>query len=110
MRDLGTPVYGKAWFHEILSTFPENARMFCVWLGDQPVAASYVFWHGDTMEVPSASALRSFNPLCAEHAPLLGDAAVRRSRADSVISISAARPPAPAPTTSSGSGGPSRMS
>ncbi len=65
MRDLGTPVYSKAWFHEILSTFPENARMFCVWLGDQPVAASYVFWHGDTMEVPSASSLRSFNPLCA---------------------------------------------
>jgi FemAB-related protein (PEP-CTERM system-associated) len=64
MRDLGTPAYGKAWFHQILSNFPENSRIFCVRLGDQPVAASYVFWHGDTMEVPSASALRSFNPMC----------------------------------------------
>jgi len=64
MRDLGTPAYGKPWFQQILATFPDNARIFCVWLGDQPVAASYVFWHGDTMEVPSASALRRFNPLC----------------------------------------------
>ena len=65
MRDLGTPVYGKPWFHHILATFPERARIFCVWLGDQPIAASYVFRHGDTMEVPSASSLRSFNSLCA---------------------------------------------
>jgi len=64
MRDLGTPAYGKPWFHHILATFPENARVFCVWLGRQPVAASYVFWHGDTIEVPSASALRSFNSRC----------------------------------------------
>jgi FemAB-related protein (PEP-CTERM system-associated) len=64
MSDLGTPAYGKAWFQQILSNFPENARVFCVWLGEQPVAASYVFWHGDTVEVPSASALRAFNPLC----------------------------------------------
>ncbi|RPI49650.1 MAG: FemAB family PEP-CTERM system-associated protein [Acidobacteria bacterium] len=64
MRDLGTPAYGKPWFHHILATFPENTRIFCVWLGDQPVAASYVFWHGDTIEVPSASSLRRFNSLC----------------------------------------------
>jgi CelD/BcsL family acetyltransferase involved in cellulose biosynthesis len=65
MRDLGTPAYGKPWFHHIQATFPQNARIFCVWLGDQPVAASYVFWHGDTIEVPSASSLRRFNSLCA---------------------------------------------
>ena len=64
MRDLGTPVYPRQWFQQILATFPDNARAFCVWHGDQPIAASYVFWHGDTMEVPSASALRSFNPMC----------------------------------------------
>jgi FemAB-related protein (PEP-CTERM system-associated) len=64
MRDLGTPAYGKPWFEEILKHFPEQTRIFCVWLDDQPIAASYVFWHRDTMEVPSASALRSFNPLC----------------------------------------------
>ncbi len=64
MRDLGTPAYGQAWFHHILATFPERTRVFCVWHNDQPIAASYVFWHRDTMEVPSASALRSFNSLC----------------------------------------------
>jgi FemAB-related protein (PEP-CTERM system-associated) len=64
MRDLGTPAYGKAWFQQILANFPDNARVFCVWRGEQPIAASYVFWHGDTVEVPSASALRAFNPLC----------------------------------------------
>jgi FemAB-related protein (PEP-CTERM system-associated) len=64
MRDLGTPAYGKAWFEQILATFPENTRIFSVWLGDEPVAASYVFWHRDTMEVPSASSLRRHNPLC----------------------------------------------
>ncbi len=64
MRDLGTPVYPRQWFQQILATFPDTARAFCVWHGDQPVAASYVFSHGDTVEVPSASALRSFNPMC----------------------------------------------
>jgi FemAB-related protein (PEP-CTERM system-associated) len=64
MRDLGTPAYGKPWFEQILRNFPDNSRIFCVWLDDRPLAASYVFWHRDTMEVPSASALRSFNPLC----------------------------------------------
>jgi FemAB-related protein (PEP-CTERM system-associated) len=64
MRDLGTPVYPRQWFQQILATFPDNSRAFCVWHGDQPIAASYVFWHGDTIEVPSASALRSFNPMC----------------------------------------------
>jgi FemAB-related protein (PEP-CTERM system-associated) len=64
MRDLGTPVYPRQWFQQILTTFPDNSRIFCVWHGDQPVAASYVFWHGETIEVPSASALRSFNPMC----------------------------------------------
>ena len=65
MRDLGTPVYSKRWFQHILATFPEHARMLCVWSGEQPVAAALVLQHRDTLEVPSASALRTFNPLCA---------------------------------------------
>ncbi len=32
MRDLGTPVYPRRWFQQILATFPDNARVFCVWL------------------------------------------------------------------------------
>jgi FemAB-related protein (PEP-CTERM system-associated) len=65
MRDLGTPVYGRRFFEEVLGTFPANTRIFSVWHGDRPVAASIVYWHGETCEVPWASSLREFNHLCA---------------------------------------------
>jgi serine/alanine adding enzyme len=65
MRDLGTPVYGIGWFREILRAFPEASRLFVVSAGGQPVAGSFVLWHRSTIEVPWASALREFNPQCA---------------------------------------------
>jgi FemAB-related protein (PEP-CTERM system-associated) len=65
MRDLGTPVYGVRFFREVLSTFPATTRVFVVTLNDRPVAGSVVQWHRDTIEVPWASAVRDFNPLCA---------------------------------------------
>ena len=65
MRDLGTPVYGIELFRNVLSTFPEVARVFLVRQAGQPVAASLVHWHGSTIEVPWASSIREFNPLCA---------------------------------------------
>jgi FemAB-related protein (PEP-CTERM system-associated) len=64
MRDLGTPVYSIRWFQEILAAFPATTRIFVVYSGDQPVAASFVYWHGSTLEVPWASSLREFNPQC----------------------------------------------
>lgn len=71
MRDLGTPVYGIGWFREILGAFPRSSRIFAVFSAAQPVAASLVYWReaGDrrpeVMEVPWASAIREFNPQCA---------------------------------------------
>ena len=65
MRDLGTPVYGIRWFGEVLTAFRDASRLFVVYSGPQPVAASLVLWHRGTIEVPWASALREFNPLCA---------------------------------------------
>jgi serine/alanine adding enzyme len=65
MRDLGTPVFGRALFEEVLRTFPENSRVVCVYRGEQPVAASIVHWRGTWMEVPWASALREFNAVAA---------------------------------------------
>jgi FemAB-related protein (PEP-CTERM system-associated) len=65
MRDLGTPVYGIGWFREILHAFPKTSRVFVVYSGQQPVAASLVLWHRSTIEVPWASSLREFNPQCA---------------------------------------------
>lgn len=65
MRDLGTPVYSPRFFREVLTTFAECSRVFTVRAHGRPVAASLVHWHDDTIEVPWASALREFNPLCA---------------------------------------------
>ena len=64
MRDLGTPVYGIRLFEEVLSTFPDCSRVFIVRLAGRPIAASVALWHGTTMEVPWASAIRTFNALC----------------------------------------------
>ena len=65
MRDLGTPVYGIRWFEEVLAAFPSSSRVFVVRHDARPVAASLVHWHRGTIEVPWASSLREFNPLCA---------------------------------------------
>ena len=64
MRDLGTPVYGVRFFSEVLSTFPEATRVFIVRHAGRPVAASIVHFRGPTIEVPWASSIREFNPLC----------------------------------------------
>lgn len=63
MRDLGTPVYTKAFFREVLTAFPDEARVFCATLEGQTVAASIVLRDGDRTEVPWASALAQFNTL-----------------------------------------------
>jgi serine/alanine adding enzyme len=64
MRDLGTPVYTRRWFDEVLATI-DTARVVVVRHEQQPVAAAIVHSHRGTMEVPWASAIRDFNPLCA---------------------------------------------
>jgi FemAB-related protein (PEP-CTERM system-associated) len=65
MRDLGTPVYGKRFFAEVLAAFPAQTRVLCVKLRERPIAGSIVFRYRRMMEVPWASSLREFNPLCA---------------------------------------------
>ena len=64
MRDLGTPVYDIRWFREVLAAFPEDARLFVVSHQGRPIAASLVHRYRETLEVPWASALREYNPLC----------------------------------------------
>jgi FemAB-related protein (PEP-CTERM system-associated) len=65
MRDLGTPVYSLEFFRAVLRTFRDTSRVFIVRFEGRPVAASLVHWCGGTIEVPWASALREFNPFCA---------------------------------------------
>jgi FemAB-related protein (PEP-CTERM system-associated) len=61
MRDLGTPVYGRALFRQLLDQFPGRAEICVVRADNQPVAAALLLHGWGITEVPSASSLRRFN-------------------------------------------------
>lgn len=61
MRDLGTPVYSKAFFRNILEAFPDSTRIATVYRGSEPAAAGFLVGFRDRLEIPWASSLRAFN-------------------------------------------------
>jgi serine/alanine adding enzyme len=61
MRDLGTPVYSKSFFRNILKEFPESARICSVYLGDEAVASGFLVGFRDVLEIPWASSVRNYN-------------------------------------------------
>jgi FemAB-related protein (PEP-CTERM system-associated) len=63
MRDLGTPVYSKSFFRNILNSFPGACRIMVVRLDNRPVAAGFLIGHRDTLEIPWASTIRELNHL-----------------------------------------------
>jgi len=67
MHDLGTPVYGRELFAEILRMLPVQARLHMARLGGQPIAGALTIAFRDSMEVPSASSLTEFRGVCANH-------------------------------------------
>jgi FemAB-related protein (PEP-CTERM system-associated) len=69
MRDLGTPVYSRNFFAQILKAFPDRTRVHLVSQGSTPAAAGLTFQTRSTVEIPWASSVRDFNALCAN--PLL---------------------------------------
>jgi FemAB-related protein (PEP-CTERM system-associated) len=60
MRDLGTPVYSRAFFAAVLNRFANSTRIHVVRLGDEVVASSVTVAWRDTVEVPWASSLRKY--------------------------------------------------
>lgn len=61
MRDLGTPVYAKDFFKNILDAATLDARLAIAYLNNKPVSCAFLIaWH-DTMEIPWASTLREAN-------------------------------------------------
>lgn len=64
MRDLGTPVYGRRFFSEVLNAFPDAGRIFTVWSGRTAVAAALALAYRDTLEVPWAASRRDARALC----------------------------------------------
>jgi FemAB-related protein (PEP-CTERM system-associated) len=63
MRDLGTPVYSKSFFRNILHRFPEQTWISTVYLREQPIASGFLVGFKDRLEIPWASAARAFNRL-----------------------------------------------
>lgn len=63
MRDLGTPVYDRRFFQNILHSFPAESHILVVTIGGKPVAAGFLIGHGTKMEIPWASTIKDVNHL-----------------------------------------------
>jgi serine/alanine adding enzyme len=61
MRDLGTPVFSKQLFKEILSAFKGDAELCIVKKDDVSIAGGLLVHCRGVSEVPSASSLRTYN-------------------------------------------------
>ena len=64
MRDLGTPVYSKKFFQNMLETFPESSCIISVMLDGTTVASGILTWFRDTLEVPWASSNSDYRDKC----------------------------------------------
>lgn len=61
MRDLGTPVYAKSFFENILLAFPGTSWICTVYKGSVPVASGFLVGFRETLEIPWASSLSEYN-------------------------------------------------
>lgn len=64
MRDLGTPVYGKEFFANVLGSLPETTRIAAVQLEGKVVAAGILSRYKKGMEMPWASSIAEYKTLC----------------------------------------------
>jgi FemAB-related protein (PEP-CTERM system-associated) len=67
MRDLGTPVYTKRLFRDVLEVFADTTRVFTVLHQGKTIAAGIGAWFRDTLEMPWASSIRDYRALCPNH-------------------------------------------
>ena len=63
MRDLGTPVYPKYFFGNILDHFHESSWICTVSAGTTPVASGFLLGFKEKLEIPWASSIRAYNRL-----------------------------------------------
>lgn len=64
MHQLGTPAYSQGLMVNLLQALPENSRIFLVSLDDIPVGGALTFCFKGFVEIPFASTLTMYNPLC----------------------------------------------
>ncbi|MEK7762030.1 MAG: FemAB family XrtA/PEP-CTERM system-associated protein [Nitrospirota bacterium] len=63
MRDLGTPVYEKAFFSAILEAFPKEVRLCVVSLNGKPLASGLLYGFRSRLEIPWAASDKRFSRL-----------------------------------------------
>lgn len=61
MRDLGTPVYPRSFFKEILARFPDMTRIIILRKDKKPISAAFLIGFNGVLEIPWASTLRKYN-------------------------------------------------
>lgn len=64
MRDLGMPVYGRNFFRNVLEEFPDTTKIISVTLKGKTIAASFLTWHKETLEVPWTCSNNDFEQMC----------------------------------------------
>jgi FemAB-related protein (PEP-CTERM system-associated) len=67
MRDLGTPVYSKGFFRNVLEAFPENTAILVVTHEGRMIAAGIAAWYSRRVEVPWASSIKDYKAMCPNH-------------------------------------------
>src|SRR5690606_16769458 len=63
MRDLGTPVYHKRWFANILANDQIHSFIAVVYVNSRPVSCGFMIGHGEMLEIPWASTIKAANPM-----------------------------------------------
>jgi hypothetical protein len=58
-------VYSRRLFEEVLRQFPERSQLHIVRLNGAPIAAGFTYRTASMVQLPWASSIRDFNPLCA---------------------------------------------
>lgn len=68
MRDLGTPVWSKEHFRQVLTLLPDNSKFILVRMNEKTIAAGLLLWYRGRYYVPSASSYREYIKHCPNHA------------------------------------------
>ncbi|MET0355159.1 MAG: FemAB family XrtA/PEP-CTERM system-associated protein [Cellvibrio sp.] len=61
MRDLGTPVYSKTWFENILKETKIKSALIVVYMESKPVSTGFLVGNNNILEIPWASTVQSAN-------------------------------------------------
>lgn len=61
MRDLGTPVYGREFFKNLLQTLGDRATLVVARINGKPTGCAFLTGFGNRIEIPWASTLREHN-------------------------------------------------